>query len=108
MQQHEWAAHGTCGWDSAEAYFRQAASLWGAVKAPELSGPRMTAGDLRDAFVAANPGMKREGIYIKTVEDDRLMDVRICYDLAYRPMACPGSPGAGDATVLTVEPRRSP
>jgi len=28
LQQHEWAAHGTCGWDSPEAYFAQAARMW--------------------------------------------------------------------------------
>ncbi|MDO9222426.1 MAG: ribonuclease T [Caulobacter sp.] len=106
MQQHEWAAHGTCGWDSPEAYFGQAASLWESVKLPVLSEGEMTAGELRDAFVAANPWMIRDGIYIKTVDDNRLMDVRVCYDLSYRPMACKGSPGAGDATVLTITPRR--
>lgn len=106
MQQHEWAAHGTCGWTTPEAYFDQAATLWNAVKAPAPLGPTMTAGDLRDAFVAANPWMKREGIYIKTVEGGRLMDVRLCYDLAYSPTACKGSLGAGDDAVLTIEPRR--
>jgi len=106
MQQHEWAAHGTCGWDTPEAYFEQAATLWDAVKMPAISAPSMTAGALRDAFVAANPWMKRDGIYIKTVDDNRLMDVRFCYDLAWRPMACRGSQGAGDDTVLTITPRR--
>jgi ribonuclease T2 len=105
MLQHEWAAHGTCGWDSPEAYFAQATKLWRAVKMPEPLDPVMTAGDLRDAFVAANPWMRREGIYIKTVEGSRLMDVRFCYDLSYRPMACKGV-GAKDDTVLTITPRR--
>jgi ribonuclease T2 len=50
--------------------------------------------------------MKREGIYIKTVDGDRLMDVRICYDLQYRPMACKGSLGARDEKVIAVTPRR--
>jgi ribonuclease T2 len=106
MQQHEWAAHGTCGWSTPEAYFEQAFELWGGVSMPTLVGrTTMTAGALRDAFVAANPWMKREGIYIKTVEDDRLMDVRVCYDLQYRPMACP-SIGAPDRVLLTITPKR--
>jgi ribonuclease T2 len=67
----------------------------------------MTAGAVRDAFVAANPWMKRQGIYIKTVQDDRLMDVRICYDLQYRPMAC-RSIGAPDRVMLTITPMRTP
>lgn len=105
MQQHEWAAHGTCGWSTPEAYFAQATTLWAALKLPELD-PVMTAGDLREAFVATNPSLKRDGIYIKTVENNRLMDVRFCYDLQYRPKACTGSLGAGDDVVLTIEPRR--
>lgn len=106
MLQHEWAAHGTCGWETPEAYFEQAADLWDDVRQPALTATTLTAGALRDAFVTANPWMKREGIYIKTVEDDRLMDVRICYDLSYRPMACP-SIGAPDRVLLTITPRRA-
>ena len=106
MQQHEWAAHGTCGWETPEAYFEQAAALWNDVRTPSFTAPTLTAGEVRDAFVAANPWMKREGIYIKSVEDDRLMDVRLCYDLQYKPMACKGQ-GAGDDVVLNIEPRRN-
>ncbi|HRD28197.1 MAG TPA: ribonuclease [Caulobacter sp.] len=106
MQQHEWAAHGTCGWTTPEAYFGQAAALWRAVRPPATPESAATAGALRDAFVAANPWIPRDGVYIKTVEGGRLMDVRLCYDLAYRPMACRGSLGARDDTLLTVTPRR--
>ncbi|MDO9472256.1 MAG: ribonuclease [Caulobacter sp.] len=106
MLQHEWAAHGTCGWETPEAYFEQAADLWDDVRQPVLSSTTMTAGAVRDAFVAANPWMKREGIYIKTVEGDRLMDVRVCYDLRYWPMACL-SIGAPDRVMLTITPKRA-
>ena len=105
MLQHEWAAHGTCGWATPEAYFEQAARLWDQVRAPAFSEASLTAGEVRDAFVAANPWMKREGIYIKAVDGDRLMDVRVCYDLEYRPMACKGSLGVKDEVVLTLAPR---
>jgi ribonuclease T2 len=107
MLQHEWAAHGTCGWETPEAYFAQAADLWEDIRQPALPSGEMTAGAVRDAFVAANPWMKRQGIYIKTVQDDRLMDVRICYDLQYRPMAC-RSIGAPDRVMLTITPMRTP
>ena len=107
MLQHEWAAHGTCGWETPEAYFAQAADLWEDIRQPALPSGEMTAGAVRDAFVAANPWMKRQGIYIKTVQDDRLMDVRICYDLQYRPMAC-RSIGAPDRVMLTITPIRTP
>jgi ribonuclease T2 len=106
MLQHEWAAHGTCGWETPEAYFEQAADLWDDIRQPALTSATMTAGQIRDAFVAANPWMKREGIYIKTVDGDRLIDVRICYDLRHAPMACKGLLGARDKMVIAVTPRR--
>lgn len=105
MQQHEWAAHGTCGWSTPEAYFEQAAKLWEQIRLPALTQPTLTAGQIRDAFVAANPQIRRDGIYIKTVDGDRLMDVRFCYDLQYRPKACDGSLGAKDEVVVTITPR---
>jgi len=112
LVQHEWAAHGVCGWDTPEAYFEQAASLYDGLVKPDPetlspSGRGPTAGQLRDAFVAANPGLPRDAIYIAVAEGDRLREVRICHDLDFRPAACPvGGLGAADATVLTVEPVR--
>lgn len=103
MLQHEWAAHGTCGWDSPEAYFAQAADLWDDLTMPTLA-PTMTAGQIRAAFVAANPAFPRDGIYLKTAEGSRLEDLRVCYDLQYRPIAC-RSRGAPDDTVIQIAPR---
>lgn len=106
LVQHEWAAHGTCGWDTPEAYFAQSARMYDGLARPE---PRegMTAGQLRDAFAAANPGLPRDGVYIATTDRVRLREVRICNDLSFNPRPCPGGDvGAPDATVLTVEPVR--
>ena len=105
MLQHEWAAHGTCGWDSPEAYFAQAADLWDDLTMPALA-PTMTAGEIRAAFSRANPAFPREGIYLKTAEGSRLEDLPICYDLQYRPMAC-RSRGAPDDAVIQITPRRT-
>ena len=67
---------------------------------------RLTGGQIRDAFMRANPGVRHDGVYIKTVDDNRLMDVRLCYDLKYRPSACHGGLGAPDETVVRITPRR--
>jgi len=110
LVQHEWAAHGTCGWDTAEAYFAQAAELYDGLKKPDPTalapgGRGPTAGQLRDAFVAANPGLPREAIYISVASGNRLREVRVCHDLMFEPVACPvGGLGAPDRVVLTVEP----
>jgi ribonuclease T2 len=106
LVQHEWAAHGTCGWETPEAYFRQSAALYDGLVRPDPRGLR-TAGQLRDAFARANPGLPRDAVFIATADGDRLREVRLCHDLAFRPRPCPGGDvGAPDATVLTVEPIR--
>jgi len=110
LVQHEWAAHGTCGWETPEAYFAQAAALYDGLKrpdpttlAPGARGP--TAGQLRDAFAAANPGLPRDAVYISVASGNRLREVRVCHDLAFKAGACPvGGVGTPDRVVLTVEP----
>jgi ribonuclease T2 len=106
LVQHEWAAHGTCGWESPEAYFAQSATMYDRLARPDPRGLR-TAGDLRDAFVQLNPGLPRAAVFVATADGDRLREVRICNDLSFNPRPCPGGEvGAPDATVLTVEPIR--
>lgn len=113
LVQHEWAAHGTCGWETPEAYFEQAAVLYDGLKRPDpmvlSTGDRgPTAGRLRDAFVAANPGLPRDAVYIAVASGNRLREVRICHDLQFRPASCPvGGVGTPDPVVLTIEPIRS-
>lgn len=105
LQQHEWAAHGVCGWSSPDEYFQAAERLWRQLEVPNLRTlpPQATAGDLRQVFVAANPRLSRESLYVKVASGNRLEDVRICYDLKFQPTAC-ASLGAPDHVRLTIEP----
>lgn len=105
LLQHEWAAHGTCGWSAPEPYFAKAQALWRDIKVPALdfpAGKAVTAGDVRQAFVARNPGLRRDGIYIKVVEGNRLMDLRVCYDLQFKLAACRGGVGAPDHARIRI------
>ncbi|RYF93767.1 MAG: hypothetical protein EON95_07725 [Caulobacteraceae bacterium] len=105
LQQHEWAAHGVCGWDSPEAYFGQASALWHALRKPDLTTETLTAGALRDAFAAANPGLPREAVSIATGPEGQLREARLCHDLAFKPVACAArARGAPDDAVLTITP----
>ncbi|ANF53374.1 ribonuclease [Brevundimonas naejangsanensis] len=107
LQQHEWAAHGTCGWDSPEAYFAQAAKMWDGLNKPDLEAiptQRLTAGAIRDAFVAANPGFPRDGVFIATT-DGWFREARLCYSRDYRPMRCPRGLGAPDRERLKLAPK---
>lgn len=99
LLQHEWTQHGSCAWPTPEAYLNQAAALWTSVKRPNPTR-LATAGAVRDAFAAANPAIPRGGIFVGT-ESGRLSEVRVCYDLAIKPRACPQR-GAPDAVKIAV------
>jgi len=106
LMQHQWAAHGACGWRSPEAYLDQTATLWRRLKVPDLPGPTLSAGDIRQAFVRANPGLRRTGLQVRVASGNRLKDVGVCYDLKFRPTACPRGFGAPDGVVVRITPRR--
>ena len=107
LLQHEWAAHGTCGWSDPKAYFAEAAALWNTITPPKLKGPTMTGAEIRTAFVRVNPGIPRDAVFLRVVDGDALQDIRICYDLKYRPLSCPGGVGAPDGAAIAITPRRS-
>ena len=107
LMQHEWAAHGTCGWTSPEAYFDQAATLWNDLNRPDLEAipaGRLTAGRVRDAFARANPGLPRSAVTVVLAEDDWLREVRLCYSTTYAPMACPRGNGPSDGRRIRLAP----
>lgn len=88
---YQWRKHGACSGLSQEDYFAVLRAARDKVAVPpnyrRLAEPRMVDPDrLREAFVAANPGLKMPGV---SVSCDRryLREVRICMtkDLRYRP-----------------------
>lgn len=106
LQQHEWAAHGSCGWATPEAYFGKAQALWSTISPPSLSfaaDRTVTAGDVRTAFLARNPRLRRNSLYIKVADGNRLQEVRICHDLQFRPAACRSGLGAPDHARIKVQ-----
>jgi ribonuclease T2 len=87
---NEWKKHGTCTGLSAQGYFQTVRQVRAAVKIPpeylDLKEPLTVSPDeVEEAFVKANPGMKREGIAV-TCSSTRLSEVRICLtrDLQFR------------------------
>jgi len=100
--EHEWLKHGSCAAKTPEAYFGAAQKLWQALRMPQMGGIA-TAGDLRDAFVAANPTLNRRAIGVKTAPGGWLREVGICYSTKLVAVACEGrSFGAGDRTAIRV------
>jgi ribonuclease T2 len=110
LLQHEWQAHGACGFDSPKSYFSQAARLYDSLRLPRIetiAPERLTAGAVRAAFVAANPAFGPRDVFVATTKSDALAEVRLCYDLKYRPAACPGGNGAPDGLSIHLAPSRT-
>jgi ribonuclease T2 len=110
LLQHEWQAHGACGFDTPKSYFGQAAKLYDALRLPKIEAiapDALTAGAVRRAFVTANPAFGPRDIFVATTPSGALAEVRLCYELAYKPAACPGGNGAPDGFRIRLAPSRS-
>lgn len=106
LMQREWAKHGSCITTDPARYFGTARTLFAGVAIPDmdaLSRRGGTAGDLKAAFVAANPALRTEMIRIDVSDLGWLEEVRICYGRDYRPRPCPRDiGGAGDGTRIRI------
>lgn len=107
LMQRQWAAHGSCGWPTAESYFAETQRLRAALTVPDadrLPANGLTAGAVRDAFVAANPRLPRAALFVDRTRSGWLEEVRICYDRRFRYAACE-TPGAPDRAPVRVQRR---
>ena len=87
---HEWDRHGSCSGLSPRAFFDTVRRARAVVKIPpeflDLKAPlTVTPQSVEEAFIAANPGLTRNGIAIGC-DNRRLREVRICLsrDLAFK------------------------
>jgi ribonuclease T2 len=105
--EHEWAKHGSCMAPTPEAYWSVSRRLWQRYRWPDADAlsrrPGLTAGDLREAIMIANPGLRREAIGIVTKRRGWLRELRICHDRAYRAVPCRGGRfGPPDSAALKI------
>jgi ribonuclease T2 len=87
---HEWDRHGTCSGLPQDAFFENVRKARAAVNIPDrfvaIAAPLIvTPGDVVDAFVAANPGLSRDGVAV-ACDGKWLNEVRVCFnkDLSFR------------------------
>ncbi|WP_404479480.1 ribonuclease T [Novosphingobium sp. BL-52-GroH] len=104
---HEWAKHGSCMVATPAKYFRVSAILWRSIHWPDadrLSRRKdLTAGDLREEFVAANRGWRRESIGIETSRAGWLREIHLCYGKDFRPGPCaPRQYGPAESAPLKI------
>ena len=107
LLQHEWQAHGACGWTDPTVYFGQASNLYDRIVMPRIEAiprQRLTAGAVRQAFHRANPWMTPDKLFVAVDKGGRLTEVRVCYDLKFQPSACPGGTGTPDRIPLRLTP----
>ena len=109
LLQHEWTRHGSCMAASPEAYFAAAAQAYGRVTFPDMamvgSSRNATVGDLRRAFVAANPGLSADMMAVQLRGGGWLDEVRLCLGRERRYQPCPmGERGANDTARIRIEP----
>lgn len=110
--QHEWAKHGTCMSPNPAAYFRAASILFRAVRFPDmaaLAARPQTAGDVRRAFAAVNPGVTPPMIAVTSDRQGWLKEVRLCLGPRMRPQRCKpfqyGVPDRRDVRVRALQAR---
>ena len=109
LLQHEWQAHGTCAWDTPEAFFAKEREVRERLNVPDLKpGPSgtMTAGEVRAAFLKRNRGMTAEGLNVRVNKENRLTEVWVCMDLKFKLAACRGGNGTPDNATIRVTPKR--
>ena len=104
---HEWAKHGSCMARDAAGYFRVANILSDSMRYPEmdvLSRDRaLTAGKLREALAAANPGRAANSFGLLVNERGWLREIRVCLNRRFRAARCAARQyGPRDAATLKI------
>ena len=109
LLQHEWAKHGTCRWPTPKAFFKTERRLNERYRMPDASklpAAGLTAGAIRTAVIAMNPGVPRDALFVGTDKKQRLTEVWMCLDLAYHAVQCDGGRiGAPDSVPVQVRAR---
>jgi ribonuclease T2 len=90
-----------------EAYYRTAAILWRSLRWPDADRlsrkPGLTVGDLREAFVLANPAWRGDRIGVVMSRNGWLRELRLCYGRDFMPRRCPrGALGPADTAPLKI------
>lgn len=99
---HEWARHGACMAPNPQVYFDQAARLYHRLRFPALARQdHSTAGAIRTAFAAANPGLPRTAIAVLVSQGGALQEVHLCLDRRFGWASC-GAKGAPDSAPARI------
>lgn len=91
--QHQWEKHGTCMAKTPDEYFGKARALFSALRFPEMeeeySGKTARVSAFKQAFAAANEGMRPDQLRLKVSRDGWLEEVMVCLDDKLERETCP-------------------
>ncbi len=88
----QWAKHGSCSRYDPATYFKISNILFDSLRFPDFDRlsrkEDLNADDVREWFLAANRGWRRDAIGITLNERGWLEEMRLCYDKRFRPAPC--------------------
>lgn len=88
----QWAKHGACMTRRPETYLGVTRILWQSLQIPDYDRlsreDGLTAGHIRAAFAAENPGWPVSAIGVKLNARGWLEELRLCYSARFRPTRC--------------------
>lgn len=85
--QHEWTTHGTCSGLTAQQYFGVIRKAYDSIQIPSLVSPSRSAGEIKQMFTDANPGMSSDDIAV-SCHNRYLSAVEFCLGKDLQPTAC--------------------
>lgn len=103
----QWSKHGSCMVRKPETYFKVTRILWDSLRWPDYDRisrkDGLTAGDIRKAFVDANPGWREDAVGVHLDRKGWLEELRLCYSKRFLPTRCDRQRfGAGDTLKATI------
>lgn len=88
----QWVKHGSCMTRRPETYFKVTRILWNSLRWPDYDRisrqEDLTVGDIRKAFVDANPGWRAEAVGVHLDRRGWLEEIRLCYSKRFKPTRC--------------------
>jgi len=107
LLEHEWAKHGSCFSPGPAAYFNTERALWSRLHWPDAARlsnqEHLTAGDLRRAFTARNPGWPISAVGLALGNGGWLRELRLCYSSRLTPAPCESHTfGAGNDAPVRI------
>jgi ribonuclease T2 len=87
---YQWKKHGRCTGLRPDVYFGAARLAFAGVAMPRAGGGQVSATELEQAFLDANPTLSPDGVIV-TCRDDLVREVRICLDRDLASRSCGGA-----------------